>query len=457
MPVDFMRILKFSGRYGPLPVVLALTILIGCTSDTLGPVGTSLPIDMELNPVLTDLIVEIQEYGGLVVTDDENSFEASEVLYLGGGPDQASSIVARYDFSTLIDTFATFTDGSGDSIEISVGWIESVTLRLFLLNAYEDPATTSEKVEKHYRVYELSDTLVASEYPRSDEPIFDPSPLAFSDEVTNAVWIELPKSNLVDWTLNGQTGIIIRDEDSVSDKLIGYASKELDHFLEIELEDENTLVGPTITVSFAAELDHLPMTFQPIIDTSTLHGIPDSFADAADGLLLRTHSRRYPYFSFNVDFPDSARMINRAVLRVAIDTLTSFGPLTEIVLATIPTTLVSGRDSLTIQEIEASAVVITGNTSIDVKLPNTAVGDPPEISPWLGFDITAVIQRQANGLLADEPLSFLLSSGEDFFTGYSASWDPDFYMTVMNLFGTGHPDFQPYLEITYTEFSGGGK
>ena len=452
MSEDFKRMAGAGGRYGPLVAVLAAAVLAGCTSDDVGPVGTGLPIDMELNPTVTDLVIDVDGYDGLVVTDDESPFDQNEVLYLGGRPDRASSILARYDFSSLMDS--VLVRNEGEPIDLTLATIEDVTLRLFLMNSYSETGEkggSPDKAAKHYRIYSLTDTLDASLYP-GPEPAFDEeSPLADSDETTDAVFIKLPKTDLLDWVENGQTGLIIRDEGSPSDDLVGYASMELTHYLEIALENENTLVGPTITVEFAPELDIVPVTFRPTQDTCTLHGVADSSPDAGDGIVVRTYARRYPRFSFDLDFPDDDRMINRAVLRVAVDTLSSYGPLASLVLAAVPTDLVAGRDSLTVQEIEASAELLAGLNSVDVNNLDDAT------SPWLGFDITSIVQRQANGLLDDEPFSFLLTSGEDFFSGYSSSWDPDFYLTLMSFYGADDVDHRPYLEITYTVFTGGGK
>jgi hypothetical protein len=144
-------------------------------------------------------------------------------------------------------------------------------------------------------------------------------------------------------------------------------------------------------------------------------------------------------------------MINRAVLRFGVNPDTSYGPLTSLVLAKLPQDLVTANESLTLQQLEDSAELLTGQTSVDVTLLDDETGK------WIGFDVTRLMQREVNGVLTDEPYCLMLASGEDFFDAYAASWSPDFYLSVFDFYGAGDPEYPPILEIIYTPFGGGGK
>jgi hypothetical protein len=204
-----------------------------------------------------------------------------------------------------------------------------------------------------------------------------------------------------------------------------------------------------VTIAVEVEGRDTDVVFQATKDVSTFHALDETAETFEDGFMMRTHLRRYPWVRFSLDdLPDNV-VINRAILRCAVDTLTGYGPLEAIVVSEIPVSAVSDVDTMMLATLEESVQVISGQTNVD---PGYIIEDQ---WPWIGFNVTTAIQRHVNGVL-DEETGIIMTAGEDVFSTYDvALWDPEFYLSRFQFFGTGDSDYAPYLEITYTIFSGG--
>jgi len=427
--------------------VWGLCGLGGCTSDEPGAVGAGIPSELDLDDPTVLKIRTLAINGSLTLSDPDKPFDQFEVLYFGHRGEEASSILARYDFSSLQDSV-------GQDVVINEANIKSVTLRLFRMKAYESTDTTVAGIEKDFEIWTLSDTLDTSLYP-GDEPAVE---FLIADEhgVGSAIFIDLPETRFVDWWQNGHTGIMIKEGDGSDEGLVGYASAELELYSQIDLEDDETVVGPTITVTFEDALDVGAQTFAPIADVSTFHAADSQSEDFDGGIMMRTHMRTYPWFRIDLDGLPENILVNRAILRCAVDTSRGYGPLAALVLSEVPIATVEGVDTLTLDEFGDAVALVEGQVNVD---PTYIAED---MAPWVGWDVTNSIQRYVNGVVSGGT-GLILSDGEDVFSSYDiALWDPEFYLTRYWFFGTAEPeageeDMRPYLEITYTTFTGGAR
>jgi len=406
-------------------------------------VGSTLPGELELNDPQVLVTRDIVAYGHVAVADPERPYDQNHVLYFGRDGQMESAILARYDF-TLPDTFP-------DSVQVDATTVTGVTLRLFRLQAYASTIDTLGEGEpaptKVFEVYGLVDTLDTSLYP-GPEPAYG-ALLAAEQDNGSSIFIDLPVAAFLDWYTDGMPGLIIREGMGSDPGLVGYAASELTEYNEIELEHEDTQVGPIIIVTLDESLDLAPLIYVPVADVSTMHPLEPAPASAAGGLVVRTHLRDYPYFAFDLSDLPPGSYINRAELYLAADTLANRGPLTTLVLSEIPVAAVAA-DTITLDVLDQASAV-DGVVSAD---PRSVPGDE---APWLGFDVTESVQRFANGVF-EEPVVWLLTGAEDVFPAYDYSiLDPDFYLTRFGFHGTADGDLAPRLRITYTVFSGGGQ
>ncbi len=435
-------------RRALLVVALAATLAMfalwagGCTSDDPNPVGAGIPGDIDLNDLEVIRITGFGEWGSVIVPDPDFPLAGSEILYFGHNDEVQSAILARYDFSDLDSLLP-------EGYELTADNIVSLKFRLFLADAYRPEVETKGEFDKVFEFRTLNDTLDTSLYPGE---LPSPGELMFSvTDIPDLVEVDFNNKNLfLDWVENGHTGIMIIEGGGSADGLVGYASSELELFTELANEAVGTTVGPTLTVDFVdTEDDTLVFTYPPMADVSTFHVLSEQVESPEDGFILRTHLREYPWFSIDlVDLPDNA-LVNRAILRLGIDADASYGPPQSIVLSQVPHSLVAGMDTLTFEAMEDSLTFAAGLTTVD--LANFV--DVEE--PLIGFDVTNLVQRAANGVIEGE-FTFILTAGEDQFPLYDTTiHDPEFYLTKYGFMGTNHAEFPPTLEITYTVFSGG--
>jgi len=407
----------------------------GCTSDDPNPVGTGIPGDIDLNDLQVLRITGFGDWGSVVVPDPDKGLAGSEMLYLGDQNGYRSSILAWY----------AFRDSIPDTYPVELDSIQEIRLRLFLSKAYND---SSESVR--FDVYSLPDTFSVGDYP-GFPPVGDVL-IGTKTDVANVVNITLGQSWLVDhWNDNTLATLMIRTGADDSETLLAYGSRDLQLFTEIDKEIEETILGVTVTVDFEDELGYDSLTIAPHVDMSTFEEYPGQATSPEDGFLLRTHRREYPWFTIDLgDLPDHA-LVNRAVLRMGIDPEASFGPPQSLVLSQLPYSLVAGRDTLDFTAMVDSLILTAGLTTVDPVVIATLE------KPMIGFDVTALIQRAANGVIEGE-FTFILTAGEDQFPGYDSTLsDPEFYLTDYRFYGTAHPDYAPTIEITYTVFAEGGK
>lgn len=451
--------------YAALTTVLLIALaLAGCTSESPGPVGTGVPGDLEVSDPTTSRMFELSPAGHLALADDERAYDEAEVLLFGHDEEDSSSILVRYDLSSLPDSFPDWTQMDDETIL-------SAKLTLYRLEAYTPDDEEEEEEEKqgtnirHYVVNALDEPLDTSLYP-GPEPAYG-ALLADEFDSGQEPFIDLNVGTVIDWAENGSNGIIIREGDESHPGLVGYASRDIleqaygeieslinvDSTLGISLKvvafDTLTTVVDDTTVVFN-ELNET-FVFGPVADVSTLHARPTPSADLGADVMLQTHLRISPYFAFDNTLLPQDAFINRAVVRLAIDFDRTFGQLQSMVLHEVAPSLVSGVDTLSLQTLEDEATTATGQFSVDYGTMEANELD------WVGWDVTSTLQRIVNGVLEPETV-FLLTAGESF-SGYltTSAYEPDFYYSRYVMRGTDELVLKPHLEITYTPFSGGAR
>jgi len=428
-----------------LALAAALGVVAGCTSDESNLVGAEIPPELDLiDPILVS-VRSLASFGTITVVDEEHPFDESEVLYLGSKGDEASSILVSYDFTSLQDSV-------GADVEIGFDSIEKVSMLLYRTLGYagvgEDQSEDAKEIFpgwKEFEVWSLADTLDTSAYPGPEPAVSEF--IVKKDDGGEFIVINIPVGDFLDWWENGRADLMIKAGNLSDEGLIGYASRDLQLNSQHPLASAGTKVGVSIAVDVTERA--LDVVFQATKDVSTFHALDEPAETFEDGFMLRTHHRRYPWLRFSLDdLPDNV-VINRAVLRCAVDTLTGYGPLEALVVSEVPVSSVSGVDTMMLATLEESVQVISGQTNVD---PAYITEDQ---WPWVGFNVTTAIQRHVNGVL-DEETGIIMTAGEDVFSTYDvALWDPEFYLTRFQFFGTGDAQYAPYLEITYTIFSGG--
>jgi hypothetical protein len=452
-----MRRFRAGGRRATAFAAAAATaaFLWGCTSDEANPVGATVPGEISLNPPITDVFTGYARSGVVAVVNQARHFDKSEVLYLGRQDGEASSILARYDFSTLPDSLF-----AGAVIDDQT--ITDVRLRLFRTLAYAEPDTVYEDAPapllpvnplKRFRVYSLAEPFDVAAYP-GPEPATG-ALLATLEDQGNTIFIDLPVGSFLDWYENGQDGLLIGEGDGSEPGLIGYASVDMSRlgYNEIDRVGAGTAVGPTITVGYATTANpafaDTSFVFKPTADVSTFHVLNPAIEDFGENIEVQTHLRRMPWFFPDLSALPDGVLINRAVLRLSVAEGT-FGINESFSLHEVPLSLLADRDTVTLAELDENSLTITGQTNVD--LAALLAGD----SQWIGFDVTSTVQRWANGVF-DEETVFLLTASEKF-AGYttSGSYDAGFYLGRYLFAGSDDAALRPHFEITYTLFSGGG-
>lgn len=415
-------------------LLTAAAALVGCTSDDPGPVGADLTGDLDLNEPQVVRVAAFTEWGSVAVSDPDRPLSDLEMLYLGERDAYASSVLAWYPLADSLpaDTY-TLTPAAG------------MRLRFFISNQ-SDHAEGDLDLE----ISSLADTFDVAAYP-------GPAPLAQiplggesgpdEDFVTVDINTAAGKQWIVDrWAAGEPVPMIF--ELLGADTMIPYASRELQLYSEIALEDDQTIVGPTLTVSLPGDT----ITIPPARDISTLHAWPAQDTGQQETFFLRTHLRVCPWFLLDTSAIPAGVRINRAVLRLGVDPDACFGPPESLVLSEVPYAWVAGADTLTLDALVDSLAVVDGNANVN------PADLPDQEEPLFGFDLTDLAQRVANGVLTG-PVALILTAGED---GLDSSFDvalrdPEFYLTHFQFRGPAAAAYAPTLEITYTEFTGGGR
>ncbi|MBU0741906.1 hypothetical protein KKG45_12520 [bacterium] len=446
-----------SAAAAALALAAALS-LAGCTSDEANPVGAGVPVELQMNAPTTRVLHETTARGHVALEDEDVPYDENQVLYFGSSATASSSMLIRYDFSTLPDSVPDWLTISEDNIQYAR--MNLYRLKFYAPDLGGGTVAEQEGYDKNYEVYNLIEPLDTSLYP-GPEPDYDQLLIDATTSGAN-VFLNFNPATIVDWLENGHNGIIVR-EGPASDVagLIGYGSMDMHGrgFQEIEREDDDTTIGPSITIAITDSLVGVDETtyfdeilvIAPVADVSTLHALETPSADLAEDVVLRTHLRLSPYFSFDLSSVPDDVFVNRAVVRLGVDFDRSYGQIQSLVVHQVPLALVDGVASVTLADLEDDGAVVDGQYAVDLE------GLLLEESEWVGWDVTSTVQRIVNGVL-DPDTVFLVTAGEPF-TGFATTlnYAPDFYLSLYAFHGTDHPFLTPHLEITYTPFSGGAR
>lgn len=434
-------------RGGTLAAVALLAVVFqlvgGCTSDEPNPVGATIPPELDLEDPVAVTVRTFAQSGSVTLTDDDVPFDESEVLYLGAEGGVESSILLTYDLSAFMDSL-------GVDVPVNASTVQETQLTFYRLNAYAPEDTLTPEIELNIEMWALADTLDTSLYP-GPEPAT--SAFLFDEFGTSAVtFVDFHDYIFLDWLEDGRADIMIRAGAGSDPGLLGFASRDLQLNTAMPQEWAGTKVGVTLQVTvddLDDDLEPVTVSLAPVKDVSTFHVLDEAGGDLSEPFMMRTHLRESPWFRFDLSSLPEDVLVNRAVVRCAVDTTGGYGPSESVVLSEVPLSVLAGVDTLAIQELEGVALGLGGNTNID---PAELLSDS---APWLGFNVTMAVQRHVNGVDETE-MAFMLNAGEDMFSSWDQLLsDPEFYLTRFQFFGTGHLHLSPYLEVTYTVFSGG--
>jgi len=438
-----------------LALVGLAALVAGCTGEDPNLTGIGLhnaAIDVVLEPLP---IYNLENSGNLAVTDSEEPFDKRQVLYFGNQDAESSSMLIRYDFSSLPDEVfvdSLFTEAN----------IDSVVLFLYMLRYYENfKDENGSSLVKTYHVRELVDTLNVSLYPGPEpevSPFFVNETPDTPEPVGAVIALELSEQKYIEWYQNnGHTGIMVSEGSTGAEinGFIGFSSADLTAFGELSPLSAGTLPYPVIVVRFAA-LDTV-LRMVPMEDVSTLHALDPIPQNFANGMALRTHERSYPYLRFSfADLPPHV-FLNRAVVSVANEDTLSYGTLTTLVLSVADSTFATGGDlAVTLEDLDDNVEAQRARFNLD------PTGGEEGTNEVIEFEITRFLQGHINAA-PEVPLTFVITADENFFAPdfITPGIDPAFYLNRFNFFGSGETDssLRPALRITYSldeEISGGG-
>ncbi len=467
----------FFGRRQIIPAVwmvvwvaVAGLLVAGCSSDPASSVGAGL-IGAQIDSTFVSLeIVAMDAFSGLRVDNPDISIPEQQTLYLGYEGDTRTSFLVNFDF----------TDTSGTEFPDDLYTLENIRTVKFSLTKLlvygpegieeEEKGTAAETPQDlKFWITEIAAPFDPEDY--KGYPSVEPDPVG--PYLTQEPGIAVPRGNeiiltmyaddLMRWIDAGEkVGFLVRLSDDTPEGLVGFASRDLTQVSQVPDLAVGTIVAPEILVDFN------DTTFVnqiiPTEDTTVFSGVtpaPTTIDDAADSFVLRTGLRSYPAFRFDLSNIPENVLINRAVLTVVNDTLTSSGP----------------AFSVRVSEITAAFVDDPYGTLSDTTMSVDMLGDGSQVYPLtfrsnlltgvdtvIEFDITTGIRRAVN-LVNDEPRGFVLSGVDDrsafpIFSGPPDITSPDFYFRQMVFFGLQDPDNAPRLKVWYSvvnDLSGGGQ
>lgn len=452
-----------------LPALLAaggllLALSLGaCSSDDPNTVGDSL-VEVELEAMLDTLDVDAPSlYRGYPISDPDKLLAEQQVLYLGEQGGNASSILLRFDMDEIRDEI----ESVGIPLETFAGPDSTVlvSLRMFILKDYAIQDTRVDTLTvtgpdrflwyTYYGVYEADESVSFEDFP-GPEPatgtLLNTDSTELKESIASAE-LDLRRADFRQWLLAGGTRtLLVRELAGSGPGLTGYASVDMRYGgSTLQPTADTDYVGPIFKVEVKNATIDTFLNFEASEDVSTFHEIEPTPATVDDGFILRSGIRSYPVLQFDLSELPANAFINRAVVSVYNDTTRSFGTLSSLVVSEFDTEyLVAQGDTLTLDELDAAAYVITGALSID---------------PWndhrLEFNVTTAVQRQVNGAY-EGTRAYLLSAAESFTPDYvTTSYGYDFYYNQFNFYGTNESDVlrRPRLKITYslTEPIGGAR
>ena len=442
---------RISLRLAFISVLSILVILaaVGCTSDEPNVVGTALVTD-RIDTVLVPLgVEEITRYSALRVENSDIPVHRQEVLYMGEqAGTRSGSIIANYDFDiefTADYPETLFTEENIKSVKFSL-------TKLKYYSANLDSVFGGQPVDLYYQVQVMEAPFDSTAY--ENYPVQTPAgvgPFLNADFATpnNSSEPLLPfwgSGDLLGWIEGkAKVGIIITFGALSDSGLVGFASRELSHFNELDDLAVGTIVAPNFVVEFQ---DNTILNFllAPYADTSTFEQVPDPPADVDSGFLLRTGLRSYPALLFDFSGLPPHAFINRALLSVTNDTTVSFGNLSAI--SVLEWDLARFGDpfrTMDLDELNDSneyySFYVTGQTSL-----------APSYNETIQFDVTQAVLRIINQVYPGTR-GLILTAGEDFLPeGRFISVSPDFYYREFRFMGAAAADQtqRPQLKITYS-------
>jgi hypothetical protein len=438
----------------------------GCSGDAPNPVGVGLG-ETQIDTILQALTQsQIEQYGVLDVVVPTAPLDQADVLYLGGTGNDASSILANYDF-TVFD----HPDSAYLLPYLTPANISTAEIALYLLTWYEphrgagapDPADEDYDplvkewtgARKYYDVHALSAPFDTLSFP-GPEPAFLPGRLSITEgepaPAAGPIFVRCNPLPFVAWIAErAQVGVIIREGLGSEPGLLGFASKEMRYGgSTLPPLGAQTILGPALRLRLLQQPAEWPagrqfLVLRPAADVSTWHQLEDPYTDPDVGIMVRTHLRSYPVVRFDLSqLPPNIR-INRANLVVVNDTSRSLGHRTVLTCSEIPSAFVPpGRTTINLADLEPAVFLLAGNGSWE-----------PEhrFVHRLAFNVTTSLQRYVNAA-QDSPQGFLLASGETIFPGWASVPGPGFWFTKWVFHGATAPaELRPRLEISYSRIA----
>jgi hypothetical protein len=435
--------------------------ITGCTSDEPNVVGTALIAD-QIDTVLVPLgVEEISRYSALRVENPDILVHEQEVLYIGEqNGTRSGSLIANFDFDIPFSPSfpeSLFTEENIQSVKFSLTKVDFYSAQV--------EGAKAQPVDLYYQVQKMEVPFLLADY--ENYPVQPPpvgvGPFLNSDFNTpnNSSEPRLPfygSTDLLGWITNKEkVGIIVTLGAASDPGLIGYASRELTHFRELDDVAVGTIVAPNFEVTFLEYVgDNQVFLLGPYADSTSFEQVPAPPTDAESGFLLRTGLRSYPTLLFDLSGLPPHAFINRALLSVTNDTTVSFGTLSSIsVLEWDEARFGDPPETVELSELNDSSqrysFHITGQNSLD-----------PTLHTIIQFDVTQAMLRVINNVYSGTR-GFILTGGEDVLPeGGFISVSPDFYYREFRFMGTDAEDplHRPQLKITYSvvnDLDEGGK
>jgi hypothetical protein len=437
-------------------LLAALTLLVflgssGCTSDDPNVVGLSLVTD-RIDTILVPLgVEEITQYSALKVVDPDVPVHRQEVLYIGErNGTRSGAMLANFDFNDIFSNEypeTLFTEENIKSIKFSL-------TKVNYYSSVRDTLSTGKPEDLYYEIRTIAAPFDSTEY--VDYPV---DPVSGEGDPLNSDYLTPTNSSepllrfedfftrdFLEYIQNEEkVGFIVTLGAESDPGLVGFASRELDHFNELDPLRVGTIPAPNFVVEF--QDNTIPnFLLAPYADTGTFEQVPEPPADTENGFLLRTCLRNYPTLLFDLsDLPPNA-FINRALLTVTNDTTVAFGTLGAIsVLEWDVTRFGDPYKTIELDELndpsQRYSFYVTGQNSLD-----------PTYHTTINFDVTQAILRVVNQVYTGTR-GFILTAGEDFLpTGSFSSVSPDFYYREFRFMGSAaaDPEMRPQLKITYS-------
>jgi len=421
-----------------------LLLATGCTSDDPSAVGSGqqdLSFDLVVQPLKAD---QTDGFAALEIQDEKIPVSQQQVMYLGFQGGTSSSILVNFSFDDL------YSDEFPEEIFTAEN-IKSVKLSLVKLDFYGNGGNfpSGEPPSFYYTFKELDapfdTTAVPGPVPPASPVELIRNPRDFADGKEPN--IPLFESDFLGWLAEGGQRRFVLSADVGSDAaLVGFCGREFLRYNELADLGVGTIVAPNLQVEFNEGVVLADTTavllIPPYADSSTFDEIGEAPAEPGDGFIVRTGLRSYPAFRFDFSGLPANAFINRAVLSVTNDTLTSYGNRHSLVVCELPVeAFTEPADTLSLTDLGDQVYVITGQTSLE-----------PATDRDIRFNVTQAVQRLANGVYEGER-ALVITAGEDFAPLYDqGTIDPEFYYSQFNFMGFAAPDTldRPHLEITYS-------